>query len=134
MATIFLCDRPLSKFVDFETSRFVVATGVGLNIGGKHLEMGDEIPKGIVSADALRCEYEPPLSRIQLLEFALKDEVLLEACTRRGTLEAQTKPEIIIPNFEKLTRKELVLLCEEQHLPFHGSKTDLCQRLTSALV
>jgi len=81
-----LCDRPHSSRVDFAASRFVVATGLGLNINGRRLERGDLVPQGEVSADALRREYEPPLRRLELLEYALTDPDLREACASRGVI------------------------------------------------
>ncbi len=80
-----LCARPHVKEVDFVTARFIVATSSGLNVNGRHLTMGDEVPKGVLSIEALRQIYEPPLRLIETIEYALENPSLVEACTRQGT-------------------------------------------------
>jgi hypothetical protein len=80
-----LCDRPHSRFVDFKTSRFVVGRG-SVKIGDKTFERGEEIPRGALDPDVMRMEYEPPLARVEVLEHALKDPDLREACARSGVL------------------------------------------------
>ncbi len=90
------CDRLPASKVDFEASRFVVSTGVGLFVNGVHLLRGDLVPQGELSSYALRCEYEPPLRRIETVEYAKSNSSLCEACAERGvTLEtiAQTPPD-----------------------------------------
>jgi hypothetical protein len=82
---VLLCDRPHAKTIDFDNSRFVVGKICGLNVNGRHLERGDEIPRGALSASSLREIYEPPLSLIEILEFAVRDESLLQACLRRDS-------------------------------------------------
>ncbi len=81
-----LCDRPHAKTIDFGASRFIVGKVCGLNVNGRHLERGDEIPKGALSASALREIYEPPLSLIEVLEYAVRDESLLQASLRRDSI------------------------------------------------
>ncbi len=84
------CDRPHVSKVDFGASRFVVSTAVGLNVNGTHLELGDEVPQGALSEYALRLEYEPPLRRIDLVEYAKNDPSLREDCARRGVILEET--------------------------------------------
>lgn len=81
-----LCERPHVKDVDFDTSRFIVSTAVGLNIQGQHLIMGDEVPRGVLNDIALRQIYEPPLRLIETFEYVRQDPALTEACTRQGTV------------------------------------------------
>jgi len=135
MSASTLCDRPNARFVDW-TSRFVVGKGVGLNVSGKHLEMGDEVPGGVLSADALRQVYDTPLALIELIEFAWKNPELREACARRGvTLDiTPPKPQIVLPDLTELTRDELILLCGELGVPADGTAKSLRQRLSALVV
>lgn len=80
-----LCARPHVKEVDFDIARFIVATASGLNVNGQHLVMGDEVPKGKLSVEALQQIYEPPLRLIETIEYARENPGLVEACTRQGT-------------------------------------------------
>jgi hypothetical protein len=136
MSTL-LCDRPPARFVDW-TSRFVVCKGVGLTVGEKHLEMGDEVPAGVLSAEALRQVYDTPLALIQLIEFAWTIPPLREACARRGVTYDITpsKPQVVLPDVTELNRKELILLCEELGVPFDAktSAGKMRQDLTALLV
>lgn len=77
-----LCDRPVAQLIDFSAARLVVGTANGLNVNGQKLAMGEEIPPGALPAEALRCEYETPLRRIELYDFAMKDPELREAIIR----------------------------------------------------
>jgi hypothetical protein len=79
------CERPHVKEVDFGTARFVVSTASGLNVSGKHLVRGDEVPRGVLTVEALRQIYEPPLRLIETVTFAQKDPSLVAACSERGT-------------------------------------------------
>jgi hypothetical protein len=96
------CSRPHAKMIDFRTARFVVSKSCGLDADGvHHLEMGDAVPEGLLSEAALRQIYEPPLSRIEVLEHALKDPELLGACVQRGTIpnwtkESEPEPEPVV--------------------------------------
>ncbi len=100
MSNLF-CDRPHVDTVDFDTSRFVVSTARGLTVDGKHLEMGDAVPMGVLDARALRLEYEPPLRSIDLLEYAMTQPYLCEACAQRGALLGPTS-EPQIPSQERV--------------------------------
>lgn len=80
------CDRPHVKTVDFVNSRFIVSKACGLDVNGQHLEMGDELPGGVLNEYALREIYEPPLSLIEVFEHAVKDPALLAACLRRDAV------------------------------------------------
>ena len=131
-----LCDRPNPNTLDYNTLRFVVSRGIGLDVMGKHLEMGDEIPKGTLSAVTLRELYEFRPG-IETLEFAMTDSTLREACARRGvSLEESTPPvpQSVLPDLEKLGTRELVILCEENGLSPHGNRSQLKKRLLNFLV
>ena len=97
-----LCNRLHVKEVDFnsDTARFIVSKTSGLNVNGQHLTLGDEIPRGVLTDIALRQIYDTPLRLIETIEYARQDPLLVEACTRQGTLledpPAQTQePEVI---------------------------------------
>lgn len=100
-----LTDRPHSRYVDFLTSRFVVSRDLGLNLGDKKLEMGDEIPAGALSTRALRLEYDA--FHIDLLSYAQTVPALREACARRAeppkeeTVEPSRVPVPVKPTFPK---------------------------------
>lgn len=79
------CDRPHVKEVDFAAVRLIVSTASGLNVNGQHLVMGDEVPRGVLSIEALRQIYEPPLRLVETVEYAREDPSLVEACQRQGT-------------------------------------------------
>lgn len=122
--------------IDYATSRFVVCKATGLNVAGKHLEMGDEVPRGVLNALTLQTEYEPPLHRIELIEAAIQDPNLREACARRGVvLEASEdpKPQVVLPPLDDLDRDELILLCESLGLSTHGNQKQLRKRLETKL-
>ena len=129
------CARPHAKFVDFNEGRFIVARGNGLDVGSSHLEYGDEIPKGALTAIALREVYEMQPG-IELLEYAWADPTLREACARRGVAYDPTpvSPKVVLPDLDKLERTELVILCEECGLPTHGSIKQLRSRLAALVV
>jgi hypothetical protein len=140
-----LCDRPHSRFVDFGASRFVVSTGRGLNISGQKYERGDEVPQGVLSAEALRQQYEPPLRNIELFEFALTDPSLREACARRGiNLEEEVEKAAkasqsaatieVYPDLDTMTRREMVEFCEQYGLSATGNTHQLRKRITAALL
>jgi len=131
------CARPHERFVDFDNSRFVVGKATGLNIPGEkqlqHLEMGDEIPRGVLSAIALRQEYDTPLANIELIEFAMTRPELREACARRGVTLTPPKPIVVLPDLNKLSHEELILLCTEQGVEHRGSAATLRKRLAATL-
>jgi hypothetical protein len=132
-----LCDRPRACDVDFNTSRFVVSKACGITVGDRKLELGEEVPKGVLSANALRMEYEPPLSHLELLEYIwLSDPNLREACARRGVsfdITPKPKSKVVLPDLDKLNRGELVLLCELNGLSTDGTKQQLRKSLTALL-
>lgn len=86
-----LCDRPLTRNVNFETSRFVASTARGMNLGDQILEMGDEVPKGALDARALRLAYD--VNRIETFERCLQLDYMREACARRGV---RLEPEPVV--------------------------------------
>ena len=136
-----LCDRPLARNADFNVARLVVSTVRGLNVNGQHLEMGDEVPSGVLTARALQQEYEPPLRSIELIDFAFKIPSLREACLQRGVVfnpdEVQApvpEPEplhakIIHPDPDSLSRSELAELCRVNGLSDAGSWKQLRKRV-----
>lgn len=149
-------DRIPPQSVDYDTSRFVVSTIAGLNVDGQKLEMGDEVPHGVLSAYALQCEYQRPPGRIELLRYALTVPDLREACARRGVdvtgvladsdsnpapdkvdgeehdvrIEHEVEP---VPDLEKLNKEELKSLCERSGLSTNGSEKSLRRRLAALL-
>jgi hypothetical protein len=154
-------DRPHERFVDFASSRFVVARASGLLTSAGKLEMGDEIPQGTLSPQALRQEYQTPLARIDLLEHALKQPALRQACIERGTYSdfdqkahaaladyafgqaeavppptsraRKTKGFSSVQDLEILTRHELADLCTRNRVDPNGNKQVLRERLASLL-
>ena len=141
------CERPHAKDVDFDRSRFVVCVGVGLNVAGKHLEIGDEIPKGSLTALALRQEYEAA-HRIESLTFASTVPSLREACARRGVaFDADPElvpkaprpepeppaPKVFLPDLADLSREDLVEMCIANGLTTHGKNDALYRRVKSFL-
>lgn len=128
-----LCDRPHTRFVDYETSRFVVTTCKGLTVPSGRLEFGDEVPAGALSPDALRQEYEPPLRRIDLIEFAMRDPIFREACARRGvTLEDEPEqPDSKPPSTVSENEQEPTVESSSQKLDFdsmkRGALRDFCR-------
>lgn len=88
-----LCNRPHVDSVDFTDARLIVSKSCGLDLGERHLEMGDEIPRGVLSVEALRLIYDTPLRLIETLDYAVQDPSLLEACLRRGADNSDGTPE-----------------------------------------
>jgi hypothetical protein len=153
------CNRPHPNAVDYDISRFVVATSAGLNVNGQRLEMGDEVPLGVLSAYALQCEYSRPPGRIELLQYAMTDPDLREAYARRradagdpmgsepepkeksGGEEHDVQIDHEVPDspseptvdLEKQSKKQLQELCERSGLSDVGLKKDLIQRLRDLL-
>jgi hypothetical protein len=125
-----LCERPHVKDVDFANERFVVSTAVGLELGGPRLEMGDEVPHGALGAYALQCEYDRPLCRIELLEYAMGNPELREACARRGvpgTCHNCANP----PHVGECQREFIPTKAETTVITFHvGEKKTLLEQLT----
>lgn len=159
-----ICSRPHPKEVDFRSSRFVVSTAAGLLVSGTKLERGDLIPDGVLSETALRQEYEKPLARIELLEYAATDASLCEACARRGVdvsgvladsdscsaaLSAAVSLALPVPvepavsdarsdalpaDLDHLFRQDLIALCQQNGLSTLGSRKQLRDRLAAVLV
>ncbi len=126
-----LCSRPHPKDVDFAHARFIVSTGAGLKIDDKRLVMGDLVPEGSLSADALRQEYDAT-KRIETLDHALEMPYLALAMRERGvTVEkvSEPKPEVFVPDLNELSLAELVDLCAEQGLGTGGNRKQLIARL-----
>ncbi len=93
MSLTFLCDRPHARFVDFEASRFVVSTTRGMDLGDRKLEMGDEVPRGALSARALRLAYD--VLRVETFGHASKLDYLRETCARRGVRLEPEEPKTV---------------------------------------
>lgn len=143
-----LCDRPLARNVDFVNSRFVVCTGSGLQLAGRRLERGEEVPRGILSPDDLRMAYELPLRQIEVLEFALEDPSLREACARFDVFEnkAEGKKEEppsqppkksrsqLVKELEAMSRSRLDSLAKENGVSSSGSTKQVRSRLLEHLV
>ncbi len=123
-----------------------MAKTCGLIVDGKHLELGDEVPRGALSAEALRCEYEPPLRRIELLDFALQDSELRAICLARGSVsisfdagfsdasDPTGKAPIYSASYlDSLTRSKLEHLCLKHDLNWHGRKELLRDRLLTVV-
>lgn len=108
-----LCERPHVKDVDFgDTARFIVSTASGLNVNGQHLVMGDEVPRGVLSVEAMRQIYEPPLRLIETVEYVREDPNLVEACNVKGTSLDLLTLEVEIPKEGPVVSEEL-LMCDE---------------------
>ncbi len=131
-----LCARPHTRTIDYDASRFVVSKECGLDTDAGHLEYGDEVPRGLLSANALRQVYEPPLSRIELLEYAVTIPDLREACARRGVkLQDDPEPELAAkPDFNAMDKKDLIAYCQQNRIPFDkkDDATKLRKRLAAA--
>jgi hypothetical protein len=142
-----LCARPLFRNLDLPSARFVVSKATGLDVNGRHLNMGEEVPPGALNPYALQCEYERPLARIDLLEYAMTIDGLREACESYGG--KQQKPELkqVIkpeepqaeepkaakPDLDALGREELIRLCDLGQLDTTGTVKQLRQRLEEFL-
>lgn len=133
-----LCERPHPRFVDFETSRFVVSIGRGLDLASGHLPFGAEIPKGSLNSRALQQEYG--CHRIETVQFAQKIPNLREACARMGVDLGQPvalrhsapKPELL-DELHAMKRAELSTLAQKYGVSSDGSKADIIQRLSPLL-
>lgn len=131
-----LCDRPYANTVDFDTSRFVVSVSGGLVIGGRQINRGEEVPRGILTPRTLRQEYE--LGRIQTFAFARTDKLLCEACAQAG-VDLDVKPAMrprrtaLSDELDTLNRKELAQMCEKYGLSPDGTKNELRDRLASVV-
>lgn len=135
-----LCDRPHERFVDFAASRFVVSMECGLEVDGRVLERGEEVPSGVLEPDALRQVYQRPLRRIELIEYAFNDPDMVdlrEACARKGvvlqqeTAEASrpTARESLLQELASLSKADLVKLAKSNGVPTNGSASDIRDRL-----
>ena len=145
------CSRPHIRTVDFRTSRFVVAKACGLDVDGRHLERGDEVPAGALSETALRQIYDTPLRRIETVEYAFtQDEALRTECLARGVPPPGDLPEpeetpltadeeevprarVIAPDLDSLPYGDLVELCKENGVNSNGNKHQLKKRLSAFL-
>lgn len=76
--------RPHFASVDYETSRFVVATAGGIIGTGRTIENGEEIPRGMFDGRTLRALYRT--HRIETFAFANELPELREACARKGVM------------------------------------------------
>ena len=74
-----LCNRPLWRDLEPRSTRFVVGKVCGLQIEGRRLEMGEEVPPGSLTPYALNCVYERPLALIEERNYALTIDGLREA-------------------------------------------------------
>ncbi len=76
-----MCQRPEADQVAFdnEDQRFVVCKASGVRAGDRVYAMGEELPRGVLNARALRQIYDSPLRLIETFEFALSDEQLMAA-------------------------------------------------------
>ncbi len=126
------CSRPHPKGIDWAATRFVVATWRGLDVDGKHLEMGDEVPPGSLPARSLAEEYAAML-RIETLDHAMTVPALREACARRG-VAVEAKPEVFVPDLNDLSLAELVDLCDRRGLGTGGNRKQLLARLRQSKV
>jgi hypothetical protein len=143
------CSRPHIRTVDFRIERFVVAKVCGLDVDGRHLERGDEVPAGALSEMALRQVYDTPLRRIETVEYAFtQDEALRTECLARGVpppdSPEQEPPEavkteeppravVIAPDLDSLPYGDLVELCKENGVNSNGNKHQLKKRLSALL-
>jgi len=113
----------------------VVAKVCGLDVDGKHLERGDEVPKGVLSETALRQIYDTPLRRIETVEFAFEDEALRTECLTRGVQLSPSpkvelpKAHVISPDLDRLPYGDLVELCRENGISHVGNSKQLRARL-----
>jgi hypothetical protein len=161
-----LCARPHVKTVDFRASRLVVGRGAGIDIGTsegvRHLEMGEEVPAGVLNDYTLRCLYDAPVRAIETLDYALTIPRFREACARKGIVGADVKiertpepaehavpaalsetaePEDANPSkvfvsseeLDLLGKKQLSDLCYKSGLRIDGTKQMLRDRLAAAL-
>ena len=138
-----LCDRPHARFVDFKTSRFVVAKTRGMQLGDRKLEMGDEVPPGALNAEALRQEYEPWMANIETVDYAreMADPTLREACARRGVslergsvaAQVAAAPASSVVDLDALTQQEMKELCKRYGQPTSGNRAVLRDRLATIL-
>jgi hypothetical protein len=148
------CDRPHEKTIDFSAARLVVATAHGLNVNGRMLAMGEEVPQGALPADALRMEYETPLRRLELLEYAMKDPDLRDAVVRHRQSGSSAAVEQAEPSpapvpapapakarerkdahldLDAKTMRELAKICRDYKLSDRGSKLALQHRIRTHL-
>lgn len=150
------CSRPHIRTVDFQTARFVVAKVCGLDVDGRHLERGDEVPAGALSEVALRQIYDTPLRRIETVEYAFtQDEALRTECLSHGVPppgdlpvpeempltetdqmadeEEVPRAKVIAPDLDRLSYGDLVELCKENGVNSNGNKHQLKKRLVALL-
>ena len=138
-----MCARPHEKSVDFTAGRFVVCTGRGIDIGTvdgvRHLEMGDEVPDGALTEQALRQLYERPVHAIETVEHAATLPHLREACARWGSVAVEEEKEEVqdrgakLRDLDQLSRAQLAALCRRGGLSNVGSRESLRDRLASLL-
>jgi hypothetical protein len=128
--------RPELRHLDLNIARFVVSMACGLTVDGKHLEMGEELPRGSLTPYALACQYERPLRRIEEVTYAFTVEGLREACEAHGVAPAPPAvpaTEIVTPDLNALDRDGMIGLCELYGLPASGTMRQMRQRLEDFL-
>lgn len=154
-------DRPDENAVNYETSRFVVGKHTGLKLGDQVLPIGTEIPRGTLSARALRQVYQRPLRLIETFEYAMTMDHVREAYARlygpsagepQQTNEQpalQPAPKASAPepatavtptpapsnpvDLNTLSNAELVRLCRQLGIEAHGTRKQLRERLAAQL-
>ena len=129
MALQLFCDRPLFRKLDLQSARFVVCKWCGVTANGQKYEYGEEIPQGALNSYALECIYEPPLRRVEELNYALTIDGLREAVEARGVTATQE----VRPDLDALDRKGLARLCELYGLDATGNIRALRLRLEAHL-
>ena len=88
-----LCQRVPADQIDYENERFIVCKWIGVIAGGCKFEMGDELPKGILNARALREIYDTPTRLIETMDYALADEDLLACMMARPVTDVGNRQE-----------------------------------------
>lgn len=84
-----MCARVPADQIDYDNERFVVCKWIGVLAGGQKFEMGDELPKGILNARALREIYDTPTRLIETMDYALADEDLLKSMMARPVADLE---------------------------------------------
>jgi hypothetical protein len=138
-----LCARPHVKEVDFAASRFVVRNGRGIDLGRDgvvcHLEMGDEVPAGVLDEYALKCLYDAT-REIDTLDYAATVPYLREACARRGTIAAEPETKLDaerrerLRELELLSKKQMQDLCRRRGIRDDGPREKLRDRLAEIIM
>lgn len=124
-----LCDRPHIRQVNFNTARFVVGTVRGLDVDGRHLERGEEVPRGALSETALRLEYDLPTRHIETVDYAFTDPDLRIECLKRGVVLDVTTPQVAPPAQEEAAREvpQCVIVAPDLDVLPYGDLVELCK-------